>query len=242
MTEQSPGIPGTVKKLSDDATFRRQAKFSDTTDFRDFYNNNSGSIPSIVVIIDSRGTVQMFNRKAAEITGFMPGSIVGKDAFAMLFPESLQEQAESLLLCDIGRYGDLTNIYFPMLTCDGRTLPVTWDISAMRDDQGALLGAVCIGHYGLEANSFEPSAAIGNMICGRANDTMHAILNHNQVAIGYLELAIEQIKPENELRCMLDHVYKALQRSSDLALDAYRTSRDAPSSCEYALRAGRKNL
>lgn len=85
-------------------------------------------------------------------------------------------------------------------------------------------------------SDLDKSASPG-IACTCAKDLLHDILNNNQVAIGYLELALEQITPENELRSMLCQVHKALQRSSDLAINAYRTSRDAPNSCEYARQA-----
>ncbi|CAJ35307.1 PAS domain-containing protein [Methanocella arvoryzae] len=241
MTQQYPSLPGTVKQPSGEVFSTLSAEFSNTMDFSDFFDSISEPQPFLTVVVDNRGTVRLFNRNAADVTGFTPGSIIGRDAVSTLFSTALRDQAESLLLKDIGLYGDLTNIYLPLLTSAGHTVPVTWDISAIRDDQGALLGAVCIGHCRQKSKSPESCTAYRNRGCTCSNGTMHAILNHNQVAMGYLELAMEQVRPENELRGMLDHAYKALQRSSDLTLGAYRISRDAPAFCESGRQADTGN-
>jgi PAS domain S-box-containing protein len=189
------------------------------------------STGEVVLIVDAGGMVRAFNRKAVELTGLSRDSAVGKEVFPLLFPDSLQELARDLLLEDLRRYGELTNILLHVMTRDGCKLPVTWDFCAQRDGSGNLAGVVCIGHVAHETDSLSTP-------CVNTGQLVHDILNHNHVAMGYLELAMEQVTSGNDLRPMLNHVYSALRRSSDLTLDVYHASQNSPDRCGYAIQAG----
>jgi PAS domain S-box-containing protein len=189
------------------------------------------STGAVVLIIDAGGIVRAFNRNAVELTGFSRDAAVGKDVFQLLFHDNLRDLVRTLLLEDLRRYGELTNIHFQVLASDGRKLPVTWDFCAQRDGSGNLSGVVCIGHISPEATGVSvPCVCTGQLV--------HDILNNNQVAMGYLELAMEQVTPGTDIRPMLNQVYSALRRSSDLTLNVYHASKNSPNQCGYVLQAG----
>lgn len=242
MSDHSLEASGPVKKPLDGSLGGRPDPFWDAAGLTDFYGSIFDCINSIAVLIDTRGVIRMFNRKAVELTGFTKDQALGKDAFMLLFPEVLRDQARSLLLGTTEGYGEATNLSAPVVDGSGRPVPVSWDVSTVKDDHGGVFGTVCIGHVLPDLGTAAgPSQDFSSAACMCAKQLVHDILNHNQVAIGYLELAMEQSKPGNELRSMLDEVYKALLRSSDLAVDVYRTSRSAPYTCCYSIQMRRQS-
>ncbi len=241
MTEHSIDALNPGSKPAESSTGGRHDPFWDASGLTDFYCNAFDVIGVVAMIVDLRGAIRMFNRKAVELTGFTRESVLGKDAFTLLFPAGLQDLARSSLLYDVQDAGETTYVRISSLTRDGRILLLDWDSSIVRDDSGAIFGTICIGHLVPEARyPADECNTIRNAACSCSNDLMHDILNYNQVAVGYLEMAIDQCDQAKELQSLLSNVHKALMRGSNLALDAYRSSRNAPYHCDYAIRAGLK--
>ncbi|HMK47688.1 MAG TPA: hypothetical protein VK436_13770 [Methanocella sp.] len=59
----------------------------------------------------------------------------------------------------------------------------------------------------------------------------HDILNHNQVAMGFMEMAMDHISPESDIHFMLSRAYNALRRSSILTQGVHSISRPGPRQC-----------
>jgi len=67
--------------------------------------------------------------------------------------------------------------------------------------------------------------------CQYAHTKSHDILNHNQVAMGFMEMAMEHINPESDTHFMLNRAYNALRRSSILAQGVHSISRSGHEQC-----------
>ena len=204
----------------------------------DFRGDVFASPDALAVILDACGIVLAFNRKTVELTGLSRDALLGKDVFTVLFPGHMRDLVQELLLKDLRSYHELRKVCLPLLTGQGHTLSLSWDFCLYPDGSGTMSRILCIGYPVTGTNSPEANASSGPIACASTCRRVHDILNHNQVAMGYLELAMEQLKPESDLLPMLKHVYKSLRQSSDLALDVYQANRNAPGLCVYAVQAG----
>jgi hypothetical protein len=50
----------------------------------------------------------------------------------------------------------------------------------------------------------------------------HDLLNQNQVALGYIELAMERPGLDDSTLCMLERAIRAIKKCGDLALDIHK--------------------
>jgi diguanylate cyclase (GGDEF)-like protein/PAS domain S-box-containing protein len=98
-----------------------------------------------VFFVDLEGTITFWNRAAERITGFSAEDAVGRPCRTLLI--HLDEEGRDL--CRIGCSFDCASSPRTewrkeafLLHADGRRIPVTLDISPLRDDEGKLIGGM----------------------------------------------------------------------------------------------------
>ncbi|MDZ7789895.1 MAG: PAS domain-containing protein [Xanthomonadales bacterium] len=99
----------------------------------------------LVVVLDDKGRIQLFNRACEELTGFMADDLLGEPIWSKLIPEDelpdvrqvhgrLREKRES------------TNTYVNhWLTRGGKKRLIQWRNTSLRDEEGRVLGFVGTG-------------------------------------------------------------------------------------------------
>lgn len=238
MSAHSADVTGPAKKLAGSPAEKLPDPFREDPGMAGFTSSVLEAISLVAIVVDARGTIRLFNRKAAEISGYAREEALGRDISTLLLLGEVQDLPLVRLLHDAGESFQMSGVKLPVRTKDGYKVLLRWDLSVVYDDSGLKAGVACIGQAA--ADGYQASAtqaAVPNVPCSRSQDLVHDILNHNQVAIGYLELAMERKEQAEECQFLLDKAFKALLRSSNLALDVYRKSRDGPGTCVYVAEA-----
>jgi PAS domain S-box-containing protein len=104
------------------------------------------SADSLIVISDVQGKIQLFNRKAQEITGYQPGEILGKPWIEVFVPPAHQSKIQKVFKALQNRKMVPRNEKYPILTKEGKELLVAWDRSFIKDKQGRAKLILSVGH------------------------------------------------------------------------------------------------
>jgi len=174
----------------------------------------------MAIMIDMTGTIHMFNRKAEKLTGYSKSESLGQDCFSLLLPEHLRASAREKFMRDLKDGQVPPAISTGIMTRAGSIVPVNWGISIVRDDDNAVFGLVGLGYLPAAMAPGEKPESIYSYIEGMTHD----LLNHSQVAMGYLELAMERTDEDTDLKCMLNRAYNALKKCGDITINVHKLS------------------
>jgi len=191
----------------------------------DFYCNFFDLIGVMAIMIDDSGTVRLFNKKAGDLTGYSKEESIGQDWFSLMLPEQSRANARDRLITSIRQEIEHLSFFMPVVAKGGAMLPVCWSMSTVRDDDGRVFGMIGLGYVpaGPDAPCVELSRLMNNY--GTVVGAMtHDLLNHSQVALGYVELAMERSGEDQVLHCMLNRACKALKKCGDIAGNVHKIS------------------
>jgi PAS domain S-box-containing protein len=198
---------------------------SPVPDLNDFQGNFFDLIGVMAVMIDPRGTILQFNRKAEGLTGYRRDEAVGKDWFSLLLPEQERERARELMTDELCHEVEHRTLYLPVMARNGSRLPVCWSLSTVCDDKGNVSGVFGLGF--VPAGPGAPCLEIGrqmNNYCSTVSTLTHDLINHSQVVLGYLEMASERTGDNTELNCMLNRATKSMVKCGDISVKVHRLS------------------
>ena len=98
----------------------------------------------LIVGIDLKGRVTIFNKKCEEVTGYAKEEVLGKDWFQVFLPERFRFNAHKNLKAikkgKLPRYGES-----PILTKDGKERLISWSYAALKNEKGEIVGALASG-------------------------------------------------------------------------------------------------
>jgi PAS domain S-box-containing protein len=191
----------------------------------------------MAIMADMAGTVRMFNRKAEKMTGYSKAESLGQDFFSLLLPEHLRDSAREKLMRDLEDGRVPPAISLDVITKSGVMIPVNWSISVVRDDDGEVFGMVGLGYLPVAMAPGAGAGDIGDNFYSYVEVKTHDLLNHSQVAMGYLELAIERADDDTDLKCMLNRACNALKKCGDIAVNVHKFS-GSPDTSGYARLIG----
>jgi PAS domain S-box-containing protein len=190
-----------------------------------FYSNFFDLIGIMAVLIDDHGTVRLFNRKAENLTGYLKSEVIGHEWFSLVVPEQQRSRARDEWLGGLMHVSDQMTLSMPVLARNGSLLPVCWSLSTVKDDDGKLFGLIGLGFVPGQPDA--PCLQIGRQLDNYRSSvgTMtHDLLNHSQVVMGYLEIAMEHSGDNTELHCMLDRATKSIAKCGSIAVDIHKLS------------------
>ena len=182
----------------------------------------------MAIMIDDRGIIRQFNRKACNLTGYSREEILGKDLFALL-PEVDHDRARELILGGLQQGIRHMELPLPVMAKGGGVLPVCWSLSLVRDDDGNAFGLFGLGF--VPASPDMPCLVLGRQMdnyCASVCAMTHDLLNHSQVVLGYLELAMGQSGENETLRCMLDRATVSMAKCGNVAVNVHKLLNDRP--------------
>merc|ERR1711871_1279876 len=94
--------------------------------------------------IDSKGDVDVWNRKAVEITGFAQDEVLGHNLVMEFITPDYRDAVKQVL--DRALMGEeAANFEFPLITKDGKRVEVLLNATSRRDARGNIIGVVGIG-------------------------------------------------------------------------------------------------
>lgn len=94
--------------------------------------------------VDSDGCIVIFNKKAAQISEYWPGEVMGVDLVSFLIHEDYREDVAAVFQKAL-RGVETANCKFPLITKHGRKVEILLSATPRYNDAGAIIGVVGIG-------------------------------------------------------------------------------------------------
>lgn len=168
-----------------------------------------------IAMIDRQGNIIAINDQAQAIVGYLSDDITGMDFFNLFVASEMPTSIVSGIRAALHE-GKMPERFVPEIRMkDGSSTKVLCSSDLLYDD-GSVSGAIV---YGIEMpDSYKKpdrSGGIDDRLRLYNDILSHDIKNYNQVALGYLEMALER-PADNEARSMIDHAHSAIKRSNDL--------------------------
>jgi PAS domain S-box-containing protein len=172
-------------------------------------------------ILDKDDKITLINNKMVEMTGYAKNEFIGK-RFIDFVDKDFRIVAEAAL--ERRHKGIRETFVLKLMKKDGGSVWVVVASAPFMDDKGLYLGDVGLCSDITILKAVEEELAEEKRKSDMFSDLMsHDIKNMNQVAIGFLELAIEKMKKEGKLEgddiSLLLKTMDSLQRSAKLTSD-----------------------
>jgi PAS domain S-box-containing protein len=110
--------------------------------YREFLNNST----SLIMKLDTAGTILFFNKHAQAFFGYSEAEIVGKPLFGTIIPSRARRDAASFVSDAPGANDSPILRISEMVERDGDAVWVAWTTRAIRGESGHITEIVCIGH------------------------------------------------------------------------------------------------
>ncbi|CEG36971.1 hybrid signal transduction histidine [Plasmopara halstedii] len=94
--------------------------------------------------VDTKGCVVIFNKKAAKISEYWPGEVMGVDLVSFLIHEDYREQVAAVFQKAL-RGVETANFEFPLITKHGRKVEILLNATPRYNHEGVIVGVVGIG-------------------------------------------------------------------------------------------------
>ncbi|GMF16008.1 unnamed protein product [Phytophthora lilii] len=94
--------------------------------------------------VDTEGCVVIFNKKAAQISEYWPGEVMGVDLVSFLIHEDYREEVAAVFQKALQGV-ETANFEFPMITKHGRKVEILLNATPRYNHAGAIVGVVGIG-------------------------------------------------------------------------------------------------
>lgn len=203
---------------------------ADSTD--DQYVKAVELAPLLVIGLDSKGNVTLFNREAERTTGYARDEILGRSFVEMLIPEDIRESEGAMLAV-----GDTEPVReLPLVTRAGKIRDIRWQVaSAPSKEQadGALARFVIGADVTEERIERERKqqqkrlAAVGTLAAGLAHEIRNP-LNGARLHVSFLERALSSEGASAEARDAVRVVGDEIQRLARLVTDFLDFARPQP--------------
>lgn len=133
-------------------------------------------VGAMVVALDSRGRIDLVNRRAVEVLGYdSPSDLVGRDWFSTCLPE--EARAETRAVFDTlmnGNVASTASVENAVLRRDGDTRLILWHNTILSDEEGRIHGTLSSGEDISELRAQATRLA-------HVNAVLRAIRNVNQL-------------------------------------------------------------
>lgn len=175
------------------------------------------SANDIVVSMNPNGTITTWNTAGEKITGFSLLELVGNHLSILCSPQHTEEVRR--VLNDTVKYEKVKHLEVEIISKKGKTMPVAWNFSSMRDEKGMLVGLVGIGRdltetKQLQAQLFQADklASLGVLAGGIA----HEIRNPLGISSAAAQLFLEKPDDPQLLKECAQKIHSGIQRASEI--------------------------
>jgi PAS domain S-box-containing protein len=172
-----------------------------------------------IISTDLDGTIQFWNRGAANLFGYRPEDVVGREKIGILYPDGeTREQVEGLRSAVLRDKRTATAVIREQAK-DGRVLWVHLSVSPRLNESGAVVGVLGIGEDVTERRELEEQLshaqkleAVGTLAGGVAHD-----FNNILMAIqGHTSLMLFGLDPQDRNYPRLKTIEEHVRRAADL--------------------------
>ncbi|MCX9013111.1 MAG: PAS domain S-box protein [Candidatus Methanoperedens sp.] len=196
-----------------------------TTVSKDYVENIIRSMFDTLVVATPDGTIQKVNKAICDLLGYRSEELIGRPVDILFSDEALQP--ESSWLDELLKKGSIINIEKTYLTKDGRKIPVLFSVSTMCDDEGNILGIVCVAkdvtERKLAEDKIKGSLQEKEMLL---REIHHRVKNNMAIVSGLLAHQSQYTKDKNVIDMFTESqnrilamslVHEKLYQSNDLA-------------------------
>ena len=178
---------------------------------RDYAQHLLDTVPAIIVMLDSQGSIQLINPKGCQMLGYDESELIGQNWFARFFPQAdaTGQAYRTFRRILAGEVEGSQYFENPVLTRSGELRHIAWHNTTIYDANGLVVGTLSAGEDITERKQLEST-----------------LLN----AIDLAQLAIWEYDFLNDIFTFNDRFYK-LFRTTVAQVGGYRMS-----SAEYAQR------
>ena len=173
------------------------------------------SANDFVVSVDSEGRIATWNQTAERISGYTFSEVVGRRLGSLC--EEEHQAAMEAMLAQVVLGERIEGTEMTLLTRAGNRIPVAWNCSPMRDEEGHVLGVVAVGRDLTERRRLEAQliqsakmASLGVMAGGIA----HEIRNPLAVSSAAAQLLLEDPDDEQLRTECAEKMYSGISRAA----------------------------
>jgi len=201
-----------------------EAKEQSEARFRELLEN----IQLIAVTLDTSGNVTFCNDYLLNLTGWQRHEVLGSNWFDRCIPPESIASVKELFNQGV-ESGNITGHFEnAIITRDGRYRHVVWNNTVLHGLDRSIAGVASIGvdvtdHRGVEEQlrQSQKMEAVGRLAGGVAHDFNNML----SVIMGYAEISMRNLPPDDKLRHRLNEILKAAQRSSEITRQLLAFSR-----------------
>ncbi|MBI2833986.1 MAG: PAS domain-containing protein [Acidobacteria bacterium] len=171
----------------------------------------------LVISTDSEGRVITWNPAAEHVSGYRAEEVGGRQLADLCDPGQRQEMTAIIQQLVTGH--EVKSLELNLLASSGKSVPVAWSCSPMRDDSGHVSGVVAVGRDLSERRAFEMQlfqseklAALGIMAGGIA----HELRNPLSVSFSAAQFLLAQPLDETFREECIQKVISGIQRASTI--------------------------
>ncbi|MGH9704768.1 MAG: PAS domain S-box protein [Candidatus Acidiferrales bacterium] len=226
LSGQITRIQGTLM----DITSRREAE-KKLREEQDFIRQLIASFPDAIVVLDSERRITYASRRIEDLTGLMPGELVGTYISDRTFAEDQPSllSAYDALIAGTQSYAQLE---YRSLHRDGSWRTIRADASPLFDAAGKIAGVVASAHDVTESKRLEQQsiqreklAAMGQMVAGVAHE-----LNNPLTAILGVSDLLHERATDDQTRRQTNLVHQQARRAAQIVQGLLAFSRPAATS------------
>ncbi len=185
---------------------------------------------SLIVSLDRKGRILMFNKMCEELLGYDQSEVIGKDWFEIFLPETVRENVKDVFeqLLDIGTPKHYEN---EIITKSGTLRTILWSNTTLKDDGGDVIGTLSIGQDVTEflilkkkIGRSEQLAVLGQLVAGIAHEVGNPL-----TSIASLVQLLQRSNDEEDLKEKLDLIMSQTKRITHIIRDLVDFSRPSES-------------
>jgi len=208
-----------IEKLNLEISKKNQQledNFYEVNRLRLFFDSILNSMIDGVIVIDTSGTIVLFNKGAETLTGVSGKQVIGKH-YSKLFDKRVSNRFSPLYTLSSGKALFLEEK--EMHINNGKVIPVRYSTSLVQDSNNNILGAVevfsdltRIKHLEEEMQQIRTQTALNQM----AVLVSHEIRNPLGGIRGYVDLIAESLDEDDPRKKMIDQIISSVTRLDEI--------------------------
>jgi len=135
------GITGTLTDITD----RREGAVALQQSERRF-RGLLEDVALIGVMLDREGNITFCNRSLLALTGWSPEEVLQQNWFDLFLPEEVREDVKNVFRTNLNDAGGYRSYENPIVTKSGEQRLISWTNTALRDNQGNVVGVAAVGN------------------------------------------------------------------------------------------------